>query len=103
MGDRQAMFVQNIFLLIGILMALGILVVIVIVSWTGIRVWLFTRGQKNEGKDGDAPEGQGEGLLFRERGMCEGCGLYLDKIIKLADGGRLCPSCFEKARKGGGG
>ena len=92
--DRQTMFAQNIFLLIGILLALAILSIVVIVSWTGIRVWLFTRGQK---KDGAAPEGQGEGLLFRERGMCEGCGLYLDKIIKLSDGGRLCRNCFEKS------
>ena len=97
--DRLTMFGQNIFLLIGILMALGILLVIVLVSWTGIKVWLFTRGQKDQKKDGVEPEGQGDGLLFRERGMCEGCGLYLDKIIKLADGGRLCPNCFEKAKK----
>ena len=98
--DRQAMFVQNIFLLIGILMALAILVIVFVVGWTGIRVWLFTRWQRQSSKKGSSNEGQSEGLLFRERGMCEGCGLYLDKIIKLADGGRLCPNCFEKARKG---
>jgi hypothetical protein len=98
--DQVQMWALNIGLLIGILMALGILIILGFVGWTGLRVWLFARSQKSANSaDTRGTQGQSDDLLFRERGMCVGYGRMMDRTVQLQNGQRVCTHCFAKAQK----
>ncbi len=94
MGQLE-MFGQNIYLLIGILLALVLALILFIVSWTGIKIWLFRKGQRQEeleerrrriGRDGRP-------LPPRAAGICEQCQKAGD-IFHLPEGRRLCSECY---------
>ena len=96
MDDQLQRWRLNTQLLIGILACLGVGLVFVFMFWTVLRTWLFASAQrrgerrfktKRLGADG-AP------LPPTALGLCDKCGKVSDNVYHLADGRRLCETCF---------
>lgn len=98
-GSQLEMFAQNIRLLIGILMFLGILVIVILGSWTGINFVVFRRRRHAAEREFRSGRFRADGsrLPPRGRGVCQSCGAAGDFIYYLTDGGRLCDGCYTDA------
>ncbi|MGD8452047.1 MAG: hypothetical protein PVJ57_09540 [Phycisphaerae bacterium] len=94
------MFGMNIYLIIGALIVLGFLLVVLLVGWTGIKMWFWhmrmRRGQA-EAERGRVGPG-GKRLPPTGSGLCHRCG-QPGKVYHLPSGERLCPMCYGKSSK----
>jgi hypothetical protein len=95
-GSRWEMFGANIYLLIGLLLAGGLLVLIVVAIWTGVKV-VWWREQRRRA---DAAElrrklgPNGRPYPPASRGVCGRCARASDTVYHLAAGERLCAGCY---------
>lgn len=89
------MFAQNIYLLIGILLALVLGLVLLIASWTGFNIWIFRRKQSDANSEERRKKFDRDGrpLPPRAAGICDRCS-QAGEVFHLPDGGRLCSDCF---------
>lgn len=91
-NPQLTMFGGNIFLLIGLLLMSGIVIFLLIASWTTIKVYLFRKSQRRaEAKyrsERFAPDGTP--LPPVRRGICERCNQVRDRVYFLPTGERLC-------------
>ena len=98
MGIDPRVFGANIHLLIGLLVVGGLLIFLIIASWTGLKIKLWQRAQRREEQRQHAERFQPDGTPYppASRGICEECGEYSDRVYHLPDGGRLCPDHFRE-------
>lgn len=91
------MFAQNIFLLIGILLALVLGLILLVASWTGFNIWAFHRKRSAADREERRKKFDRDGrpLPPRAAGICERCG-KTGEVFHLPEGGRLCPACFAE-------
>lgn len=82
-------------LLIGIIACLGVGLVFLLIFWTVIRAWLFSRGQRNSERRYRAQrlDAAGKKLPPIARGLCNKCGAVGD-VFYLESGEKLCKKCF---------
>jgi len=98
--SREQIFVTNIGLLIGLLLALAFVLIAVILTWTGLRIWIFHRAQKREAQQQHktATDAGGHRLPPAGPGICMECGNVFPRVFHLEDGRRLCSTCYSAAR-----
>ena len=92
------MFAVNIKLLIGLLVFGLLLVLLVVSTWTGIKVWLFRGRQRRGAQEEFNRRHRPDGTLLPPvaAGMCGQCSGAFDKVYHLPDGRRLCEQCYEE-------
>lgn len=92
LASGLSMFGANIFLLIGLLVALATAVALILGLWTGVKVWFWRRevqkSQEQFRRERYAPDGTP--LPRATRGICEACNAPRDDVLHLPDGRRLC-------------
>lgn len=86
------MFAGNIFLLIGLFLAVAVAVGLIVAVWTGIKICWWKRDERRAQaayrEARYAPDGTR--LPRASRGICEACGAASDAVLHLPDGTRLC-------------
>ena len=90
-------FGPNIFLLIGLLLAAGLLFVVIFVAWTGLKIglWQWRRRQAAEEEHRRRFRPDGRPYPPSSRGICGRCARTCETVYHLPDGVRLCPECFS--------
>jgi hypothetical protein len=93
--EQLQMFAQNIRLLIGILVALALGLILLIASWTGIKIWLFRKRQAlaEEEERRQKIGRDGRPLPPRAAGICQQC-QKAGEVFHLPDGRRFCERCY---------
>ncbi len=95
--DQLEMFGLNMRLLLGLIMALALLFLLVVGTWTGIKIWVFRRRQKRAQHDASirsrGPDGRP--LPPIGEGVCERCQTVSEELYHLPSGRRLCHDCYE--------
>ena len=99
--DQLRMWGQSIYLLLGILLFLLITAVIVIVFWTGFRIWFSRLRQR---RDDDRlhemrHRSDGRPLPPIGEGMCDRCQGVFDAVYHLPSGRRLCRGCYAETEE----
>jgi hypothetical protein len=91
------MFGLNMRLLLGLIVFLILLFLVVVGSWTGIRIWVFRRRQKREQHDALIRSHRPDGtpLPPMGEGVCERCQTVSEALYHLPSGRRLCRDCYE--------
>ena len=91
------MFGVNMRLLLGLIMGLILLFLLVVGTWTGIKIWVFRRRQRSETRDAliRSRGSDGHPLPPIGEGVCERCQIVSDKLFHLPSGARLCRDCYE--------
>ena len=88
----------NLHWLIGFLTCLGIVLILVVAAWTGVKIWLLRNRQKlaqrqrreqTHWPDGRPRPPMGEGI-------CDACQTACN-VYYLPTGRRLCPECYDGA------
>ncbi len=105
--DPLQHWVEEIYLLIGILTAATIGFVLIILSWTGIKVAIFRmRQRRGESQDRRKRfDSNGQPRPPRAAGVCDVCGAVFAELNFLEGNRRLCDECIGQdaiARTGGG-
>ncbi|MFQ5428899.1 MAG: hypothetical protein ACE5E1_01205 [Phycisphaerae bacterium] len=99
--SQLQMFGMNIFLLVGILLLALIGFVLVVVFWTGIKVWWFRRaqalGRREERRRRFGADGRPRPPIAP--GICRRCGQASPEVYHLDAGLRLCPTCYAAAAR----
>ncbi len=95
-ASRFGMFGANIYLLIGLLVVGGLLVLVVVSIWTGLKiVWWRRQRRKADGEERRgriAPDGRP--YPPAGRGVCGRCARASETVYHLPGGERLCPACY---------
>ena len=96
-GDGQLkMFGANIFVLIGLLLAAGVAVVVIVAAWTGLKIglwrWRRQQGEAEERRRRIRPDGQP--YPPASRGICGDCARVSETVYHQPDGSRLCAECY---------
>jgi hypothetical protein len=89
-------FVTNMMLLLGLLMAGAIILILIIVSWTGIKLWIF-RIRQQQGRTEEYARkhfSDGRSRPPRGQGICEKCHGAFDELYYLPSGEKLCAKCY---------
>lgn len=99
--DQLEMFGLNITLLIGLLTAGVIGLVLFIALWTGIKILLFRRRQRQGELEHDLAKRDAKGRLLPPTtpGVCHACGKAYRKVHHLPSGKRYCPDCYRAMQK----
>lgn len=94
--NRQVVFVLNLSLLIGLLVVGALLVVLLIASWTGVKIglwhWRIRRDQRAARSAALARDGRP--YPPSGRGLCQSCGA-IGPVVHPADGSKLCRACYD--------
>lgn len=95
--SRLIMFAQNICLLIFLLLGAAVLLIFLLSSWTGARVffWQMNRKQAEIERRRERFSASGRELPPTSRGICESCSRVAEVVYHLRDGRRLCGRCFD--------
>jgi hypothetical protein len=95
MGNLNV-FAQNIYLLLGLLVFAGVTFVVIILSWSGIRVWFWQRSVDRATQAWRATRYRPDGTRFPPSGpgICFHCHTAFKKVYYLSTGDRVCPSCY---------
>lgn len=93
---RLRMFKQNTFLLIGLLIVGGVLLVLILVGWTGVKALLWRRGKAKSDQEFRAQKLRPDGQPYPPAapGVCDHCGVAFGKVYYLPDGQKQCPKCY---------
>ncbi len=95
---RQQMFLSNLCLLAGILVVLTVAIVLVIATWTGLKVgiWEFRRkrAERNEQRRKQLPDDLSS--LQIGTGLCDHCCTPSSEVYHLPSGERCCRPCFQQ-------
>jgi hypothetical protein len=87
----------NIFLLIGLLIASGLVLFLLIGGWTALKIVVWKRRQRHAQaeyrRQRVAPNGQP--YPPASRGVCAQCGAYCGAVFHLTTGERLCRRHFD--------
>ena len=91
------MFGQNIFLILGALLVLAFGSLMLVVLWTGLRVWLFTVQQRRAQRACRRRTRRADGKMYPPAacGVCDACGRVGKAIYYPASGEKLCAPCYE--------
>lgn len=97
--DQLFNFAMSIRLLVGILVALLLVAVVLISTWTGLRVFLFRRTVRKSEEHEHRRKFRPDGTPYppRGEGICSQCGKVGKEIFHLPDGRRLCLDCYDAA------
>jgi hypothetical protein len=92
-------FQTNMMLLLGLLMTFGILVVLIIVFWTGIKLWIFRiRQQRGRSEDYCRTHfADGRRRPPRGEGICDSCQGAFGDVYYLPSGKKLCSRCYGES------
>lgn len=95
---NPVMFGRNIYFLIGLLLALGVIVTIIVALWTGVNIGVWHLQRKGAEKRARQRKQLPDGRLLppATRGLCTRCGRAGDRVYQLPSGARLCPECFTR-------
>lgn len=89
-------FPLNMMLLLGLLMGFAIAVILLIVFWTGIKLWIFRirqqRGRSEEHDRAHFPDGRPRPP--RGEGICDRCQGAFGSLYFLPTGEKLCAACY---------
>jgi hypothetical protein len=90
-------FGVNIFLLIGLLLAAGLLILLLVAGWTGLNIglWHWRRRQSEEAEHRRRFRSDGRPYPPAARGICGRCARTCESVYHLPDGVRLCPECYD--------
>ncbi len=93
---RFQMFGANIYLLIGLLLAGGLLVLIVVSIWTGAKIvwWQRQRRRADAAEQRRKIGPDGRPYPPAARGVCGRCARASETVYHLPGGERLCPECY---------
>jgi hypothetical protein len=96
-NPQLEMFGLNIMLLIGLLTAGVIGLVVFFALWTGIKILLFRRRQRQGELDHELAKRDPMGRLLPPTtpGVCHQCGKAYRKVHHLPSGKRYCPDCYR--------
>lgn len=96
------MFGLNLWFLIELLVCGFFALVLLIASWTGIKIWLFQRGQSRAERENRRRkfDSGGRPIAPSAPGVCHQCGAAFREVHHLPSGERLCPTCYQR-RAGG--
>jgi hypothetical protein len=96
----MSMFGANIYLLIGLLLALGAAFIILIAGWTSIRIalWKWAKRQSDAEISREKTQADGQPYPPSSRGICQKCGRQFNKVYHLPTGERLCPTDYDAHR-----
>jgi hypothetical protein len=92
------MFAQNIYFLIGVLIAVAVLAVFVFAAILGARMGLWEwRRRREEKKEAQTKlRRDGEPYPPAGPGVCDECQRVHPRVYHLPTGQRRCPACYEK-------
>ncbi len=92
------MFGANIFLLIGILLALAILIFLLLGGWVTVKILIFRRAQHRAEQKRNQEKFRADGSPYppASRGICHTCGKAYPKVYHMPDGTKLCPLHYEE-------
>lgn len=94
------MFGQNIYVLIGLLVFAAVCVVLLIASWTGVKVLSFKLSQKKAETEERQRKRHPDGTVIPTApGVCIKCGQVFPQVYHLMEGNRLCETCYRTATK----
>jgi hypothetical protein len=95
------LFGQNIAFLIGILCCCGGTVVMILASWTGLKIviWKQRQAAHDRASRRAVYDLDGERLPPLVRGACVGCGHVFNQVAELPDGRRFCAHCYRKMKE----
>jgi hypothetical protein len=89
-------FMLNMMFLIGLLMAIGIALILLIASWTGIKMWIFRirqqRGRLEAYDRTHFPDGRPRPP--RGEGICQRCQGAFGDVYFLPSGEKFCARCY---------
>ena len=96
MAADPVMFGGNIYLLIGLLIALAALVLIVVTLWTSIKLLLWRIAQRRAEDEHRCRKLRPDGTprVPTARGICDRCGRSFPKVHHLPSGEKLCPKDY---------
>ncbi len=101
--SQLRMFGQNIWLLVGILTAALLLFFLLTVGLTGLKVWLFRRGQEQGERESrlerSFPDGSPKPPVGP--GLCDQCGHAFPDVFHLPSGTRRCGGCYDSPTDSG--
>jgi hypothetical protein len=97
MSPSLEVFRDNIHLLIGLLFFLAVGAVALIVTWTGIKLYIWHVRERRERERLHREQFRPDGLPYppASRGLCDRCGRSVEKVYYLSSGERLCPEDYE--------
>ena len=89
---------MNLYLLIGGLLALGFLCVLLVASYTLLKVWIWRIQQRRAAAEVARCTRRPDGTLNPPAvaGVCEACGRADRKVVCPPSGKLLCQPCFEE-------
>lgn len=89
----------NIYLLIGALLALGVIALVVLAIWTAANcgVWQARRRRAEAEQHRRRFRPDGQPYPPASRGMCDRCARACETVYHEASGERLCPTCYDRA------
>jgi hypothetical protein len=89
-------FSMNMMLLLGLLMAGAIILILIIVSWTGIKLWIFRIRQQRGRTEEYARKHFADGRARppRDEGICDRCQGAFGDVYYLPSGEKLCAKCY---------
>ncbi len=98
--NQLEMFGQNIYLLIGILLFLVLLLVVLVLSWAGVRITIFGWRQRQSLRDQRTARFHRDGTRMppQGEGICVRCGRAGFDVYCLPGNQRLCEACYRAAR-----
>ena len=91
-------FGANIYLLIGLLICLGAMLVLIVAAWTllKIAVWRSSRKRAEEQERRQKLRPDGQPYPPAAPGICQRCALVFDVVYHLPSGERLCARCYQR-------
>jgi hypothetical protein len=90
-------FALNIFVLIGLLIALAAGVILLIAALIGLKLWIWHVAKRRSDARYQRERFRSDGELFPPagRGLCDRCGEAYEKVYYLPSGERLCPDDYR--------
>lgn len=91
-------FGANIYLLIGLLICLGVLLVLILAAWTllKIAVWQSRRKKAAEQERRQRLRPDGQPYPPAAPGLCQRCQRAGDAVYHLPSGERFCADCYAR-------
>jgi hypothetical protein len=98
LAQQIRMFGQNIYYLIGLLLALGFGSVVAVVCWTGLKIALFSLRRRRSEQLYRQQTRRADGKRYPPVacGFCDACGRSSKSIYHPSCGVKLCAPCYEE-------
>ncbi|MCG8406630.1 MAG: hypothetical protein MI923_15655 [Phycisphaerales bacterium] len=97
--DQLQGFGLNIIFLLGVLVFVGFCFMLLIAFWTGVKIMLLRRRQKQSDMETRRRKFHLDGRPIPPSapGICHKCGSVFPQVHHLSDGRRLCVTCYQSA------